>query len=323
MKRVAASLMLCLGFLIAAIETASAQDYPTKPVRIVVGFAAGGSVDLVGRLLAQHLSELWGQPVVVENRTGAGGTIGADHVAKSPPDGYTLLLGDISNTAIAGSLFTKLPYDPVKDFVHVTRLVTFPLVIVAPAMSSIASLKDLVAYAKANPGKLRYSSGGAGTSPHIFLEMLNQMAGIRTEAVHYKGSAPAIAGLLSGDVEFSASSIATARAQLEAGKARALGVTSTASVPTMPDVPPVSSVVPGYEALTFHGLHAPANTPPDIVAKVQRDAARAMQRPEVKARLAPSSIDVSVTTTQEFTKYIEQQVEMWAKVIRTANIRAD
>jgi tripartite-type tricarboxylate transporter receptor subunit TctC len=322
MKQFARLLTLC-ALLLAPLGMASSQDYPTKPVRIVVGFAAGGSVDLVGRILAQHLSELWGQPVVVENRTGAGGTIGADHVAKAAPDGYTLLLGDISNTAIAGSLFSKLSYDPVKDFVHVTRLVTFPLVIVAPTSSSLTSLNDLVTYAKANPGKLRYSSGGAGTSPHIFLEMLNQMAGIKTEAVHYKGSAPALAGLLSGDVEFSASSIATARGQLESGKARALAVTSSQPVARMPQVPPVSSAVPGYEALTFHGLHAPANTPPAIIAKIQRDAAAAMQRPDVKEKLAASSIDVSVTTTDEFTSYIRRQTDMWAKVIRTANIRAD
>lgn len=302
---------------------AQAQDYPNKPVRIIVGFAAGGSVDLVGRILAQKLSEAWGQPVVVENRTGAGGTIGADHVAKAAPDGYTLLLGDISNTAVAPSLVAQLPYDPLKDFVHVTRLVTFPLVVVAPSSSSITSLADLLAHAKANPGKLRYSTGGIGTSPHIFLEMMNQMAGVKTEAIHYKGSAPAIAGLLSGDVEFSASSVATARGQIEAGKARPIAVTSAQPIPRLPNVPPIGSQVPGYEALTFHGLHAPAKTPQAIVAKIQRDAARAMQRPEVKEQLEASSIDVSVTSTEEFTKYLANQIELWANVSRTAKIRAE
>jgi len=318
---------LLLGMLVACLglggTLAHAQDFPTKPVRLIVGFAAGGSVDLVGRVLAQRLSELWGVPVIVENKLGAGGTIAADFVAKAPPDGYTLLLGDISNTAVARSLYPNLPYDPVKDFAHVTRLVTFPLVVVVPSTSSLGSIKDLIAYAKANPGKLRYSSGGPGTSPHVFLEMMNQMAGVNTEAIHYKGSAPAIAGMISGDVEFSASSIATAKAQIDGGRARAIAVTGTSPAPKLPNVPTIASVVPGFEALTFHGLHAPARTPPAIVAKIQRDAATVMQRADTRDQLGASSLDVSIMTSDEFTAYIAQQADQWAKVIKTGNIRPD
>ena len=161
--------------LISLFASAQTAPFPSKPVRIVIGFAAGGSVDLVGRLLGKGLSELWGQPVIVENKLGAGGTIAADFVAKAPPDDYTLLLGDISNTAVAKSLFKILPYDPLNDFTHVTRLVSFPLVIVVPSSSSINGFSDLLVQAKASPGKFRYSTGGPGTSPHIFLEMMNQM----------------------------------------------------------------------------------------------------------------------------------------------------
>jgi len=298
-----------------------AQDFPAKPVRVVIGFSPGGSVDLVGRILAQKLGELWGQTVVVENRLGAGGTIAADFVAKSPPDGYTLLLGDISNTAVAKSLFKTLPYDPLNDFAHVTRLVSFPLVLVAPTTSSVNNFGDLLAQAKSSPGKFRYSTGGPGTSPHIFLEMMNQMGGIRTDAVHYKGSAPAIAGLLSGDIEFSASSIPTAKAQIDAGRIRAIAVTGRQSVTSMPNVPPIAAHIKGYEALAFHGLHAPAKTPAHIIQKLNADAVTVMQRPEVRRQLEQGSMDVATMSPAEFTAYMGQQIELWAKVIDAGKIQ--
>lgn len=317
-----ASLLFAVLFAVAP-SMVNAQDYPTRPVRIVSGFSAGGSADTVARVLAQHLTELWGQAVIVDNRPGAGGTIGADFVAKAPPDGYTLLLGDISINAIAGSLYARLPYDPVKDFVHVTRLVTFPLVVVVPSASPFMTLHDLIAHAKARPGTLRYGSAGVGTSPHVFMEMLNQQAGIPTEAIQYKGSAPAMTALLAGDVEYAATSVSTARSFLQAGKFRAIGVTSVSPIPALPNVPPIASAVPGYEALTFHGLHAPARTPAAIVAKVNRDVHKVMTMPEVKKHFDGLSLDVSVTGTDEYTTYIKAQTDLWAGVIRKANIRAD
>ena len=300
-----------------------AQEFPSKPVRIVIGFAAGGSVDLVGRLLGKGLSELWGQPVIIENKLGAGGTIAADFVAKAPPDGYTLLLGDISNTAVAKSLFKILPYDPLNDFTHVTRLVSFPLVIVVPSSSSINGFSDLLVQAKASPGKFRYSTGGPGTSPHIFLEMMNQMGGIRTDAVHYKGSAPAIAGLLSGDIEFSASSIPTAKAQIDGGRVRAIAVTGKKAVSSMPNVPPIAAHINGYEALAFHGLHAPARTPVQIIQKLNADSATVMQRSDIKRQLEQGSMDVSTMSSSEFTLYMSQQIDQWARVVATGKIQAD
>ncbi|WP_158903573.1 tripartite tricarboxylate transporter substrate binding protein [Burkholderia sp. L27(2015)] len=323
MTHVRAILLLCAALCCCGSVVAVAQEYPNKPVRIVVGFSAGGSGDTVARMLARNLGDLWGQSVIVDNRPGAGGLIGANLVAKAPPDGYTLLLGDISTNAIAASLYTHLPFDPINDFVQVTRLVTFPLVLVVPTSSSITSLKDLIAQAKAKPGMLRYSSAGVGTSPHVFIEMMNQMAGINTEAIQYKGAAPAIMGLMSGDVEFSESSASTAQAQIQAGKLRGIAVTGPRALPALPGVPPVSSVVPGYDAVSFHGLHAPAKTPPEIVAKLQRDVATVMHRPEVTAYFNGLSMDVAVMSTADYTAFIKQQTELWRKVTRTANMHAD
>lgn len=310
---------------IAAIFTltAAAQDFPSHTVKIISGFSAGGSADTVARILAEQLTDLWKQPVVVETRPGAGGTIGADYVAKAAPDGYTLLLGDISTNAIAGSLYTNLPYDPVRDFVQITRLVTFPLVVVVQKDSPIQSMADLVARAKVKPNSLRYGSAGVGTSPHVFMEMMNQQAGIVTEAIQYKGSAPSMTALLAGDVEFAMTSIATASSFLKPGKFRALGVTSKASARELPDVPPISTVVPGYEAVSFHGLHAPARTPAAIVDKINRDVQMVMTKPEVRKRFDALSLDVSVSSTAEYTDFIKRQVEQWARVIKTANIKAD
>lgn len=323
MKSIRLAVLVLTAVMALSPALVSAQDYPSKPVRIVVGFAAGGSVDLVARVLAQKLPELWGQPVIVENRPGAGGTIAADLVAKAPPDGHTLLLGDISCNAAAASLYPNLSYDPIKDFAHVTRLVTFPLVLYVPAASTITSLKDLIAQAKARPGMLRYGSGGVGTSPHLFTELINQMAGTKTEAIHYKGSALSVAGLLAGDVEYSASSVSTVRAQLQGGKARAIAVTSATPLPGLPGVPPVWSEVPGYEALTFHGLHAPARTPDHIVSKINQDVLKVMQLPDVKQRFDELSAEVSLTSPEAFAAYIKQQTELWGRVIRSANIRAE
>ncbi len=309
-----------LAMLAGVSSMARAQEFPSAPVRIITGFSAGGSTDVVARLLAQRLSVAWSQPVVVENRVGAAGIIGTDHVAKSKPDGHTLLVGDISTNAIAKSLYPRMPFDPVNDLIHVTRLVSFPLVLLVPPNSSILTLADLLAQARARPGQLRYSSGGAGSSPHVFLEMINQMAGIKTEAIHYKGGPPAMNALLAGEVDYSLISISTGRGLIQSGKARAIAVTSAQSTPSLPNVPPVRNVVAGYQALSFHGLHAPAGTPAAIVAKIQRDTAAAMERPEIKDRLAEASSFVSIMTTEEFTAYIKQQTDQWAEVVKVGKI---
>lgn len=322
MKRAQTLAAVLIGALCFS-GTSHSQEYPNKLVRIVVGFGPGGSIDILARLISQKLSETWGQTVIIENRPGAGGTIGADLVAKAQPDGYTLLVGDIGANAVAGSLYPQLPYDPYRDFAHVTLLVVFPLVIVVPSAAPMSSVKALIDQAKAKPGAIKYSTAGAGSSPHLFLEMMSAMAGIKTEPIHYKGAVPALTGLLTGDVDYTAMSVSTASVQIAAGKVRPIAVTSTRPTTRLPNVPPVASAVPGYEALTFHGFHAPLKTPRPIVTKLNEDVIKAMQRPDVKERLDALGIDIATNSPEEFTAFLKKQIDLWTPIVRNANIRAD
>ncbi len=323
MQYARSAVTFCALVTVFAAITACAQDYPSKPVRFVVGYPAGGSNDTVARVIAQKLTESWGQNVVVDNRAGAGGTIGADQVVKAQPDGYTLFVGDFGPNVVAGSLYAKLPYDPVNDFAHVTQIVSFPLVLLVPAASPATGLKELIEQAKARPGMLKYSSSGVGTSPHLFIEKMNLMANINTTSVHYKGGAPALVGLVAAEVDYTMVSVSTALAQLGTGKIRALGVTSANATSRLPNVPPISSVLPGYEAISFHGLHAPAQTPKIIITKLYEEVSKILRRPEVKERFDGIAMDVSGSTPEEFTAFIRKQVDTWTAVARAANVRAD
>ena len=323
MKYASFAVAICSAWLSAVTGFAHAQEFPTKPIRLVVGFAAGGSSDTVARIVAQKLTEAFGHNVVVDNRPGAGGTIAADLVVKAQPDGYTLYVGDFGPNAIAGSLYTKLPYDPATDFAHVTQIVSFPTVLLVPATSPVTGLKELIDLARAKPGILKYSSPGIGTSPHVFVEMMNLKARINTVPIHYKGAAPALVGMLAGEGDYTVTSVSTALAHIKAGRIRALGVSSLNSIPRLPNVPPISSVLPGYDAISFHGLHAPARTPRHIVSKLQQEVAKALARPEVKERFDGLAMDTAGSTPDEFTAFIRKQIDTWAPVVRTANIRAD
>lgn len=311
--------------LTAALVAASAgaQDYPSRPVRFVVGYPAGGSNDTVARIVGQKLGESWGQNVVVDNRAGAGGTIGADQVVKAQPDGYTLFIGDFGPNVVAGSLYAKLPYDPATDFAHVTQIVSFPLVLLVPAASPATGLKELIEQAKARPGVVKYSSSGVGSSPHLFIEKMNLMAHISTVPVHYKGGAPALVGLIAAEVDYTMVSVSTALTQLGTGKIRALAVTSAQANRRLPNVPPLSSVLPGYEAISLHGLHAPAQTPKPIIAKLYREVGQVLRRPEVRERFDAIAMDVAGSTPEEFTAFIRKQIDTWNAVVRAANVRAD
>jgi tripartite-type tricarboxylate transporter receptor subunit TctC len=299
------------------------QDYPNKPVRVVLGLAPGGSTDVVARTVAQRLAELWGQNVLVDNRTGAGGTIGADLVVKSPPDGYTLFVGAFGPSAIAPALYSKLPYDPYKDFTHITLMVTLPLVLLVPANSPVANVRDLIDAAKAKPGTLRYGSIGVGSSPHVFIELMNLRAGTSTVHVPYKGAIAALTGLISSEVDYVMSSISTAQTQLPSGRVRAIGVTSATPTPRLPGVPPIATVLPGYEALEFHGLHGPAKMPRAIVAKIQRDVATVLHRADVKERLDNLAMDIRASSSEEASAFIRKQIDTWIEVARKANVRAE
>lgn len=300
-----------------------AQDYPTRPLRLVVPFAAGGSADTVARLISQQLSENVRQPVIVDNRPGAGGTIAADFVAKARPDGYTLLVGDFGANIVAGSLYPKLPYDPAKDFAPVVLMVTFPFVLLVNSASPLRTMKDLIDQAKAHPGDLKYSSAGIGSSSHLMPERLNRMAGIRTEHIPYKGGAPAVQAVMSGEADFTMVSVPTALAQVTAGRLRALGVTSLTPVPQLPDAPPIAAVLPGYEGINMHGLHAPARTPPAIIARLNQEVVKVVRSPEVAKRLKELNMTASTGTPQEFGSLIMNQIDTWTAFMRTANIRAE
>lgn len=312
--------LLCATFMTSG---ARAQDYPTRPVRFVLGTAPGGSTDTIARIVAQGLSEAWGHNVIVDNRPGAGSTIGADLVAKAQPDGYTLFVSSFGPIAMAGSIFPRLSYDPEKDFAHVTLLVTFPNVLVVRASGPITSLKSFIGQAKAKPGSIKYGSSGTGGSGHAFLELMNMKAGIQTTHVPYKSGPLALTGMIAGDVDYVLVAPSTALAQLKAGRIRALGVTSASSNPRLPGVPPIASVIPGYEALEFHGLHAPAKTPKPIVAKLYQDIAKVLHQREVKSRLDGIAMDVAASSPVEFTAFVHSQIRTWAEVARVANIKVD
>ncbi|MBI4191525.1 MAG: tripartite tricarboxylate transporter substrate binding protein [Betaproteobacteria bacterium] len=316
-------LTIALYIVVSGGGAAHAQDYPTKPVRFVLGLAPGGSTDVVARTVAQKLSETWGQNVLVDNRPGAGGTIGANLVVNAQPDGYTLFVGGFGPNAMAPSLYSKLPYDPYKDFAHVTLMVTLPLAMIVPASSPVAGLKELIEQAKSKPGMLRYGSVGVGSSPHVFIELMNLRAEISTVHVPYKGGPAALTGVLASEVDYAMTSISTALTQLGAGRIRAIAVTSANASPRLPGVPPISSVLPGYEGLEFHGLHAPAKTPKQIVATLQRDVANVLRRPEVKERLDGLAMDIQASTPEECTAFIRKQIDTWTAVARKANVRAD
>lgn len=321
MKNPVFAIALCI--VVASVGAVHAQGYPTKPVRFVVGFPPGGSTDTVARIVAQKLSENWGHNVVVDNRPGAGGTIAAYLVVKAQADGYTFLVGDFGANAVAGSIYSKLPYDPAKDFAHVTQMVANPLTLVVPASSPVTGLKALIEQAKSKPGMLKYASAGIGTSPHMFAELINVMARINTVHVPYKGGAPALAGVLAVEVDYGMLSVPIAIAHVGAGRIRALGVTSANATPRLPNVPPISSVLTGYEGLNFAGLHTPVNTPKAIISKVYQDVGKVLRNPEVKQRLDALAMDISGSTPEEFAAFIGRQIKTWTAVARAANVRAD
>ncbi|MGQ0752181.1 MAG: Bug family tripartite tricarboxylate transporter substrate binding protein [Betaproteobacteria bacterium] len=314
---------LCITAASLILSGAHAQSYPTKPVRFVLGTAPGGSTDTIARIAAQGLSDLWGRNVVVDNRPGAGATIAADLVTKAQPDGYTLFVGGFGPNAMAGSIFPRLSYNPAKDFSHVTMMVAFPNVLIVRTSGPMSNLKEFIAQAKAKPGAIKYGSSGTGGSGHAFLELMNMKAGIKTIHVPYKSGPLALTGMIAGDVDYVLVAPSTALAQLSAGRVRALGVTSATPNPRLPGVPPIASVLPGYEALEFHGLHAPAKTPKHIVAKLHQDIAKVLRQAEIKARLDGIAMDVAASTPADFTSFINSQIKTWAEVARAGNIRVD
>lgn len=313
---------LALAAAIVALP-ASAQQYPTRAVRIVVGFAPGGSADVLSRIMGQRLSESLGQPVIIENRPAAGGTVATEIVAKAQPDGHTLLLGSVGTMVFAPALYSNLSYHVLRDFEHIGLFVTFPLALVVPASSSATSLKTLVEQARAKPGTLRYASQGVGASAHIFAEMMNTMAGIKVVHVPYKGGAPALTGVLVGEVDYGMMAVATALTQVGGGKIRVLGVTSGKPSATLPGVPPIAAVVPGYEALNWHGFELPAKTPKAVVAKLFDEFAKIMRRGDMQEKLRALAMDEDVRAQPEYRAFIKTEIGRWTPIIKASAARVE
>ena len=302
---------------------AGAQSYPAKPVRIVVPFPAGGGVDLTARTVGQKLIEYLGQQVVIDNRAGAAGTIGAEHVAKSAPDGYTLLVAGPGSVAVAPLLFPKLGYNPLKDLAPITMLVTMPYIIVAHPSVPAKNAAELIKLAKANPGKLNMASGGAGTGQHLAGEFFNVLAGIKMIHIPYKGTAPAIADIIGGhaDLTFSDPSVLP---QLHAGRLKVLGVSGLKRYPPLPDAPTVSeSGLPGFDALNWYPLMAPAGLPRELVMRLNTEAVKALNAPEVREKLMTQGLIPAPMTPDELGQFIRVDYERWARVIKAANVKLD
>jgi tripartite-type tricarboxylate transporter receptor subunit TctC len=317
MNTVSCSILMAAA--LSAALPAFAQPYPTRPIRLIVHSSPGGSSDILGRLVAQRLGETLGQQVVVENRAGASGIIGVEVAAKSPPDGYTLLITQTS-LAINPSMFAKIPYNAQRDLAPITQIVSGPNVLVVHPSVPARSVKQLVALAKRRPEALVIGSPGQGTSPHLSAELFNILAGVKMEQVQYKGAGQGMIGLLSGEVALMFPTTPTAMPYIKAGRLRALGVTTASRTHALPEVPSIAEAgVPGYESTQWFGILAPAGTPRPIIDRLNQEIGRIMQA--LKDRLANEGMEVVTGTPEQFAAHIRAETEKWAKVIKTMGIR--
>ena len=319
--------VLALAF--AWIAPVHAQTWPTKAVRIVVPFPPGGTTDIVARAIGVELQRMWQQPVVIENRPGAGGNIGADLVAKSAPDGYTLLMGTVGTHAINQALFaqsgTRMPFDPVKDFVPITLVAGVPNVMVVNAKLPVTTVAEFITYAKARPGQLNMASSGNGTSIHLSGELFKTVTGVYMVHFPYRGSAPAVTDLIAGNMTVMFDNLPSALPHIKSGRLRALAVTSRTRSPALPDVPTIEEAAgqKGFDASSWFGLFAPAGTPRAIVDKVQGDVARALSVPEVRERFVAQGADPSGNTPEQFTAFIRAETDKWTRVVKFSNAKVD
>jgi tripartite-type tricarboxylate transporter receptor subunit TctC len=316
------NLAACAAALLTVSRIARAEAYPTRLVRLVSPAVAGGAADIFARLAGQALSERVGQPIVIENRPGAGGNLGAEAVVHAPSDGYTLLFVGVWN-AIGATLHDKLNYNFVRDIAPVAGVASLPNVIQVTPSFPARTVPQLIAYAKSNPGKITMASSGIGGPAHMFGELFKMMAGIDMLHVPYRAEAPAITDLLSGQVQVYFGSLAGSIEHFKTGRLHALAVTTTTRSEALPDVPPVSDFVPGYEATNWNGIGAPRGTPPEVIAKLNREVNAALADPKLRARFADLGSVPLAGSPDDFSKFIADETERWAKVIRTANIKAE
>jgi tripartite-type tricarboxylate transporter receptor subunit TctC len=316
-------LILLLILSISAGGAALAQPYPSRPIHIVAPFPAGGGYDFLSRLIGQEMSKTFGQPVVVENKSGANGNIGTDAVAKSAPDGYTLLMGGNSPLALNVALYPKLPYDPQKDFAPIARVATQPNLLAAHPKIPVKSVAELVQYAKANPGKLSYGTAGNGSPQHLAAEQLKRMAGIDMVHVPYKGAAPNAAALLAGEVSLAFNIILLPLPHVQAGRLTGLAVASSKRSPLAPDLPTMTELGYPIDIDTWYGLLAPAGTPKDVIAKLNAETVRILNLPELKERTRAQGIELGASTPQEFAAFLDGYIATWTKAIREMGVKID
>lgn len=320
---------LCLAAGAAALATlalapAQAQTFPAKPIHIVVPFPPGGSTDLLARRIGEKLAAALGQPVVVDNRPGAGGTVGADFVAKAPADGYTLLLGVTGSNAIAQALYPKLPYDVVKDFAPVSMVVSSPLVLAVNPAVKATTAPEFTALARARPGGISYGSAGNGTSMHLTGEMYKQAAKVSMVHIPYRGSAGMLTDLMGGQIEATFGDLLVLKPQIDAGKVRALAVTSQKRHPMLPQVPTLAEAgLANFEALSWQGLFAPAGTPPDVLDKLSTEVNKAIKTPEIQDYFGARGFVIEGTTPAAFKGFIEREVKKWTVIVQTSGAKAD
>jgi tripartite-type tricarboxylate transporter receptor subunit TctC len=307
----------------ARFAAAQSEIYPAKPVRLIVAFPPGGSVDAVARLVGPRLSESLGQPVVIENRSGASGNIGTELAARAKPDGHTLLIHTIPFVANV-HLYERMPYDPLADFAAVSLLCSSPAVLVVHPSVPARSVAELLALAKSKPGALNYSAAGAGTNPHIAGELFNMLGGVDIVAVQYKGGGPALVAVLGGEVGITFQNISEAVPHVSSGRLRALGVTSAKRAAALPEVPTIAeSGVPGYEFTTWHGMLAPRGTPREIVVLLNGKLKDVLRSPGISARFAQMGLDVIASTPEEFSAHLKKELEKWGRVIRERRMRVE
>lgn len=314
-----ASIFGVVGMTLAATTSSQAQTYPDKPVRIIVPYTAGGASDAVTRTIAAKLADLWKVGVVVENRGGGGGNIGCEAAARSAPDGYTLLMATVGTHGINPAIFAKLPYDPVKDFEPVSLVAsTVSILTVNPALP-VKSVQELLAYAKANPGKLTFGSSGNGSSHHLAGEMLNMRANVQTRHVPYKGTASMMTDLLGGQIDMTFDPIISSLPHVKSGKLRALAVTSAQRVPMLPDLPSMQEAgVPNYDVGSWYGLMAPAGTPRAIVAKISADVARVVAMADVKEKLVQQGATSIGSTPEQLGAHVKSEIAKWAPIVKAS-----
>lgn len=321
-KKLASIIALGAAILLGA-SLARAQDYPAKPVELVIPFAAGGATDVIGRLVAQVVSEKWGQPVVVQNRAGATGAIGSEYVVRAAPDGYTILMATASTHAVLPAYRADLKYDTVTSFAPATLIATFPnMLVVNPRKVPVKTVAEFIDYLKQNKSKMNFGSSGSGSSIHFAGELFKQMTGTTMEHVPYRGSAPAMTDLLAGNVDCMFDNMSNVWPQVQQGSLRALGVASVKRTPLAPDVPTIAETVPGYEATSWVGIVAPAGTPQPIVDKISRTFAEAMKNPDIIKRLTDLGATAETNSPAEFKTFITEDRAKWVKLAKDARLES-